>query len=273
LSKSYSGGGISRAPVRLGQPEADVRLPRVSTRPALPYARSIAVVTCVLVAALLLAAAPGANAATPLLRGDWDMRMRVQHTHLISDRQAGDVFHRSWVFHRTCRHGRCQLKVSTERTDGTFDRAKVRHRGGLYLIDDNERSQCRRGGSVSTHFHASFYITDSEIAGDRKLAAAIKGVYRYSYLRPCPGGSSRPVEVTRFTGERTDLPQPPTADFTFSPDAPSIAAHTNQVFFNDQSSDDDGTVEERAWDFGDPTSTPPPASGPATCTRTPAPTA
>jgi len=68
------------------------------------------------------------------------------------------------------------------------------------------------------------------------------------YIKVINNEASRQRFTLTATLEAAPQPQPPTADFTFSPSSPTT---DDTVRFTDRSSDPDGQIVQWRWDFGD----------------------
>lgn len=84
---------------------------------------------------------------------------------------------------------------------------------------------------------------------DRRSPADVRtNSHRFTTSGGC---GTRPArEVTSFSGERTDLPVAPTADFTYAPSWPSVGDSTNTIVFEAEA-DDDAGITSWTWEFGD----------------------
>ena len=210
-----------------------------------------ALVAAVCVMAVLLSPGAGwaqSGTARATVAGQWDFNFRTISNRGFSGPAVGSRRTRVWNFERVCGDGGCRMIARRETTAG-FKRVSIVRRGSTYVSRWRTRAPCDdRPGSFVYSERVSFTVTDSEVVVGKRLASRLRG-----RLVGTAAGEScqRPARATDvISGERTDLPSPPTAAFEWTPSTPTPGT---SVAFTDMS-EDDGSLVDWEWDFGDPAS-------------------
>jgi hypothetical protein len=191
------------------------------------------------------------GATPPAVEGAWRVEARVIAADGAARPRPGTRVEHRWTALPCAAPCRVRLR---ERLPGGA-RATVRYRrraaGGPHKGAAVTRLRCAGGRRVDGDLVERFFVSRAVTRGGRRLAANLSGTAHIGGT--CAGAPA--LLTVRWTAERTDLPEPPTAGFALGPDPVSLSADGGLVGFTDTSDDDldGGELVAWTWDFGDGT--------------------
>ncbi len=179
------------------------------------------------------------------------MTFKTTSNHGFAAPRVGSRRTRTWVFERHCHSGSCKAIVRRETSTGGYVTLPVRRAGSVYRVRWKLRAPCADGQHTFRYSElVTFTVSRSTVVAGRKLASRLTG--RLVGRSPKGGCIQSQARATdRLSGRRTDVPKSPRASFTV--DSPVLVVGA-PLYFSDTSTDPDGDVVSRVWDFGDPAS-------------------
>ena len=206
--------------------------------------------------AVAMLALTGATASaapnTSRLEGSFAVKGKITKSVRIEGEKKGQTFSRRWSFEPTCAAGVCnKIRMTRTLKDGSTQKLDLKWNGKQYSVTKNVTQDAKCGSKTRKRGLKSKMVLTVKVTKttERKgvpVAIQLKGAVNVVHVMTCPGGVVKGYHVSAATGERTDAPAAPVADFDFD------YSDGNTVEFFDESEDPDGgKIASWHWDFGD----------------------